>query len=61
MPDISLDDLKKMHLMAAALVITDPVYLPIFTRIEEELASWSSRDDAISRARAIAASYKAVA
>ena len=52
---------KKMHLMAAALVITDPVYLPIFTRIEEELASWSSRDDAISRARAIAASYKAVA
>lgn len=45
----------------AALVIEDPVYLPVFERIEREIALFEKRDDAVSRARAIAERYKAVA
>ncbi|MCB5409167.1 hypothetical protein [Pseudogemmobacter faecipullorum] len=47
--------------MAAALVVADPVYLPVFERIEHELAAYEAKDDAISRARAIAARHKAAA
>ena len=43
------------------LVVADPVYLPIFQRIEDELATYQTSQDAISRARAIAASQKAIA
>ena len=43
-----------MHRMAAALVVADPVYLPVFERFE-------TTGDAISRARAIAARHKAAA
>ncbi|SOC14378.1 hypothetical protein [Rhodobacter maris] len=58
---VTLSELQKMHQMAAALVVADPVYLPVFERIELELAACQAKDDAISRARAIAACYKAVA
>ena len=58
---VTLSDLQKMHRMAAALVVADPVYLPIFERIERELAVLDAHGDAISRARAIAARHKAVA
>lgn len=57
---VTLSELQKMHRMAAALAIDDPVYVPIFERIERELAALNDRDDAISRARAVAALYKAV-
>lgn len=56
-----LADLQKMHRMAAALVVADPVYLPLFERVERELALYESEDDAISRARAIAALHNAAA
>ena len=58
---VTLSDLQRMHRMAAALVVADPVYLPIFERIEHELAAFEASGDAISRARAIAARHKAVA
>lgn len=58
---VSLPELKKMHLMAAALVVRDPVYLPVFERIEHELAVFEGKDDAISRARAVAACQRATA
>lgn len=58
---ITLAELQKMHRMAAALVVTDPVYLPLFERVEHELAIFEAGDDAISRARAIAARQRAVA
>lgn len=45
--------LHQAHRMAAVLVISYPVSLPILTRLESELAIWQSRDDAVSRARAI--------
>ena len=37
------------------LVIDNPIYLPIFDRIELELASLDAQTSAVSRARAIAA------
>ena len=58
---VTLSDLQTMHRMAAALVVADPVYLPLFERIELELATHEAKDDAISRARAISARQKAVA
>lgn len=57
---VTLSDLQKMQRMAAALVVADPVYLPIFERIEHELAVFTAQGDAISRARAIAVRHKAV-
>lgn len=44
--------------VVAALVIEDPVYLPIFERLEREVAIEEARvssEDALTRARAIAA------
>jgi len=44
--------------VVARLVVEDPVYLPIFERLETEIAveeAKASADDAVSRARAIAA------
>ncbi|WP_444451454.1 hypothetical protein ACTTAI_10700 [Rhodobacter capsulatus] len=62
MPEpVTLPELQKMHRMAAALVVADPVYLPLFERIELELAAHQAKDDAINRARAIAACHRAVA
>jgi hypothetical protein len=58
---VTLSELQSMHRMAAAMVIADPVYLPIFERIEHELATFEAQGDAINRARAIAARYKAAA
>ena len=58
---VTLSDLQKMHRMAAALVVADPIYLPIFERIEYELAACEAKGDAVSRARAIAAHHRAAA
>lgn len=58
---VTLADIRDMHRKAAALVIADPVYLPIFERLERELMAYETRQDAISRARAIAASQRAIA
>ena len=60
--DMSVDlaKLKAAYGKAAALVIEDPVYLPIFERIEREIALFEKQDDVIRRAKAIAESYKAV-
>jgi len=58
---VTLSDLQKMHRMAAALVVADPIYLPLFERIEHELTAFEAKGDAISRARAIAARQRAAA
>lgn len=52
---VTLADLCSMHRKAALLVLADPVYLPIFQRIERELATRTQEQDAISRTRAVAA------
>ena len=45
----------------AAAVLIDPVYVPIFERIEREIALLEKQDDAVSRARAVVANQSAVA
>lgn len=52
---VTLADLHQMHEKAAKLVLADPAYLPIFQRVEREIAALTTQQDAISRARAIAA------
>jgi hypothetical protein len=56
-----LETLQAAYLKVAALVIEDSAYLPVFERIEHEIAILKVEDDTIRRARAVAASYKAVA
>lgn len=58
---VCIEDLQKMHLMVAALVSEDPVYLPIFLRIEQELLLLDTRTSAIERARIVAERHKAAA
>ncbi|WP_417589133.1 hypothetical protein [Pararhodobacter oceanensis] len=58
---VTLPQLQNMHRMTAALVIADPQYLPLFHRIEREIEAFEASGDAITRARAIAARYKASA
>ncbi|MCA1777597.1 MAG: hypothetical protein LC676_18895 [Loktanella sp.] len=56
-----LKSLQSAYRKVAALVLQDPVYLPIFERIEREIAAMEAKGDVISRARAVAARHKAVA
>lgn len=58
---VSLEDIQKMLVMAAALVGDDPAYLPIFLRIEQELALFDTQMNTIQRARAVAALHRAAA
>lgn len=58
---VDLQQLKAAYAKVAVLVIEDPVYLPVFERIEREIALFEKQDDAIQRAKAIAERYKAVA
>lgn len=41
--------------MVAKLVAINPVYVPIFVRIEAEIARLTTQQDAVARARAIVA------
>jgi len=55
-----LKSLQSAHRKMAMLVLHDPVYVPIFERIEKEIALLDYQDDAISRARAVADRQKHV-
>jgi len=55
-----LKSLQSAHRKMAMLVLHDPVYVPIFERIEKEIALLDYQDDAISRARAVAGRHKHV-
>lgn len=61
MSNVTLSELQNMHRMAAAMVIADPVYLPLFERVEEELQRHNATNDSIARAHATSARYKAIA
>lgn len=56
-----LKSLQSAHRKLAVLVLHDPAYLPIFVRIEKEIALLTDQRDAISRARAVAALHRQVA
>lgn len=52
-----LDRLRSAHAVVAELVIEDPVYAPIFERLEQEIRIEEARQspDLIARARAVVA------
>lgn len=50
----SLSDWHEYLEIVAVLVLEDPVYIPIFNRIEAEIARKLEQEDVISRARKIA-------
>ena len=52
----TLERLRRAHAKVAALVVADPVYAPIFTRLEAEIADAEAAlsGDVIARARAVA-------
>jgi hypothetical protein len=51
-----LERLRKAHAKVARLVVADPVYSPIFLRLEAEIADAESMlsGDVLARARAVA-------
>lgn len=58
---VTLSELQNMYKAAAELAAANPeTYLPLFERIERELLAFESKQDALSRARAVA-SQRAVA
>ncbi|WP_287012202.1 hypothetical protein [Actibacterium sp.] len=49
----NLDRLKAALAKVAKLVVSDPVYVPVFTRLEAEIAKLET-NDVLARARALA-------
>lgn len=59
--NVDLKTLQAAYSKVAALVIEDQAYLPIFDRIEREIALFEEQENVIERAKAVAARYRAVA
>lgn len=55
-----LEELVRLRATVAKLVVRDPVYAPIFERLDREIAELETTDP-VARARAIAARHKAIA
>jgi hypothetical protein len=51
---ITLAEIKEAHHKAAQLVMIDHVYLPIFDRLEREIADHEKASSLFDRAKAIA-------
>ncbi len=51
---ITLAEIKEAHRKAAQLVIIDHVYLPLFDRLEREIADHETASSLFDRAKAIA-------
>ena len=58
---LEIKRLQAAYAKVAILVIHDQIYLPIFLRLEAEIAAAETTDDAIGRARAIAGLHRAIA
>ncbi len=62
-PAPELDLMKRLiaaRNKVAYLVVQDEIYLPIFERLEREIAILQSAHDSLSRARAIVSGHKAI-
>ena len=59
-PEVSEQDLSEALRVAAELLIQDPVYLPIFERLEREKMLADRQNEAVDRARAITAIHSAI-
>lgn len=58
---VSLARLEAAHRKAAALVVMDEVYAPVFARLEAELVLARADSDPVAKARAILERQRAVA
>ncbi len=56
----SLTSLQVAYKKLAALVLADPVYIPVFKRIQLEIEVLESNENMIERAKAVCALHKAV-
>ena len=56
----SLDQLRRLRQVAAKLVVFNPVYAPIFERVETEIAELEAiaANDVVARARAVVQSAR---
>lgn len=54
------EELVRLRAAVAKLVVENPVYAPIFERLEIEIASLEANDP-VARARAILSAHKAMA
>ena len=55
-----IERLRAAYSKVAGLVLHDPVYVPIFLRLEAEIAAAEIEGEVIGRARAVAARQKAI-
>jgi hypothetical protein len=53
--------LRAAHIFLAELMLADPVYAPIFERIEAEITAATKSNELIERARAVATHQRATA
>ena len=56
---IPLDKLREYQALAAEMLLLDIRYLPIFKRMESEIARALEEQEAIDRARAVSEAYRA--
>lgn len=56
-----LETLRYTERRLAALVVANPVHVPLFVRVQKEIEILTNTQDAVARAKAIADSYSAVA
>lgn len=56
----SLEQLRRLRQVAAKLVVSNPVYAPIFERVETEIAELEAiaANDVVARARAVVQSAR---
>ena len=56
----SLEQLRRLRQVAAKLVVSNPVYAPIFERVEPEIAELEAiaANDVVARARAVVQSAR---
>ncbi|UVC11196.1 hypothetical protein IHQ71_11825 [Rhizobium sp. TH2] len=59
--DFTLERLKAARVTVAQLLEEDPIYAPIFIRLENEIAAEEAKGDPLARARAIVATQSAMA
>lgn len=56
-----LETLRYTERRLAALVVANPVYVPLFVRVQKEIEVLTNTQDTLAKAKAIADSYSAVA
>ena len=61
MARISIIRLQAAYAKVAAMVVSDPVFIPVFERLNAEIAAYEMEGDIVARAKAIVNRQKAIA